>query len=86
MTGATWARECSGYGGSGLRRCGSGRGAAVMGATWARDCNGYGGSGLGRCGSGRGTTVAGGGESGSGIQGKLGLTAAGAQVGRETRG
>ena len=66
------------------RACACGR-VAVTGATWDRNCSGYGCSGLGRCGSGRGAAVAGGDGSGSGIQGKLGLTAAVAQVGREKR-
>ena len=57
----------------------------MTGATWARDCSGYGGSGFSRCGSDRGAAMAGGGCSGLGIQGKLGLTAAVAQVGREKR-
>ena len=32
MTGATWARDYSGYGGSGLGRCGSGGGATTGGS------------------------------------------------------
>ena len=32
MTGATWARDCSGYGGSGLGIYGSSRGVAIGGS------------------------------------------------------